>query len=186
MCLLIFRSLGSAATNFYITEYMHVKFPNLPGVAVLEAVSHLTGRSFLAAVAREIGLNHAMRWKVAEKDPDSTRGEATVAAYTFEALIGGVLHEKGAKAAREFVHKYLLSNELDVPMMLKFKNAKRMLTALIRRQGGELPESRIISESGRTSTNAVFVIGVFSGRKKLGEGVGRSIKLAEQRVRQLL
>jgi large subunit ribosomal protein L44 len=39
-----------------------------------------------------------------------------------------------------------------------------------------------LSETGRFSNSPVFVVGVFSGSDKLGEGFGASLKMAEYRV----
>jgi large subunit ribosomal protein L44 len=41
---------------------------------------------------------------------------------------------------------------------------------------------RLLSETGRFSNSPVFVVGVFSGSDKLGEGFGASLKMAEYRV----
>lgn len=41
---------------------------------------------------------------------------------------------------------------------------------------------RLLEESGRLSNAPSFVVGIFSGASKLGEGVGSSLKMAETRV----
>lgn len=43
----------------------------------------------------------------------------------------------------------------------------------------ERPVPRMIAESGRVSNNSIFMVGYYSGISKLGEGVGKSIKIAE-------
>lgn len=42
--------------------------------------------------------------------------------------------------------------------------------------------SRLLSETGRLSSSPVFVVGIFSGSDKLGEGFGTSLKMAEYRA----
>lgn len=42
---------------------------------------------------------------------------------------------------------------------------------------------RLLKETGRFSNSPVFVVGIFSGADKLGEGFGSSLKMAEYRVR---
>ena len=44
---------------------------------------------------------------------------------------------------------------------------------------------RLLKETGRFSNSPVFVVGIFSGADKLGEGFGSSLKMAEFRVRGL-
>ena len=42
--------------------------------------------------------------------------------------------------------------------------------------------SRLLKETGRYSISPVFVVGIYSGADKLGEGFGSSLKMAEFRV----
>lgn len=42
---------------------------------------------------------------------------------------------------------------------------------------------RLLKETGRFSNSPVFVVGIYSGADKLGEGFGSSLKMAEFRVR---
>lgn len=42
---------------------------------------------------------------------------------------------------------------------------------------------RLLRETGRLSSTPIFVVGVFTGKDKLGEGFGSSLKMAEYRVR---
>jgi dsRNA-specific ribonuclease len=41
---------------------------------------------------------------------------------------------------------------------------------------------RLLRESGRASNSPIYVVGIFSGVDKLGEGFGNSLKMAEYRV----
>jgi large subunit ribosomal protein L44 len=43
--------------------------------------------------------------------------------------------------------------------------------------------ARLLKETGRLSNSPVFVVGIYSGADKLGEGFGSSLKMAEYRVR---
>lgn len=41
---------------------------------------------------------------------------------------------------------------------------------------------RLLKETGRFSNSPIFVVGIYSGADKLGEGFGNSLKMAEYRV----
>ena len=82
-------------------------------------------------------------------------------------------------ATRGFIHSYLLSRRLDLASLLKFHDPKRVLSATCKKYGKPAPQSRMIAETGRLSINPVFVVGVYSGAVKLGEGTGSSIRMAE-------
>lgn len=65
---------------------------------------------------------------------------------------------------------------------LKFSNPKRVLSSTCEKYGKERPQSRLLAETGRLSYSPLFVVGVYSGEVKLGEGNGSSIRMAEFRV----
>ena len=44
------------------------------------------------------------------------------------------------------------------------------------------PSHRLLKESGRLSSRATFLSGVYAGETKLGEGFGSSIKMSEWRA----
>lgn len=84
--------------------------------------------------------------------------------------------------ARTFVHTHLLSRSIDLLSLLKFNEPKRTLTELCRKLDKEHPQSRLLAETGRLSINPVFVVGVYSGLEKVGEGTGSAIRMAEYRA----
>ena len=65
--------------------------------------------------------------------------------------------------------------------LFQFKHPTRDLSRLCAREGFQAPIARVISETGRRSRHPVFIVGVFSGNDKLGEGAGAS--LDEARIR---
>lgn len=71
---------------------------------------------------------------------------------------------------------------MDLAALLKFENPKRVLSVTCDKYGRERPQSRMIAETGRLSMSPVFVVGIWSGAVKLGEGSGSSIRMAEFRV----
>jgi large subunit ribosomal protein L44 len=66
--------------------------------------------------------------------------------------------------------------------MLKFQDPKRALMETVTKFGRERPKSRLLKETGRFSNSPIFVVGIYSGADKLGEGFGSSLKMAEYRA----
>ena len=97
------------------------------------------------------------------------------------ALIGAIHLHAGKKAAYNFFKAHILSRHLDVSSLFEFRQPTRDLSRLCAREGFESPVARILSETGRKSRTPVFVVGVFAGQDKLGEGAGSS--LDEARIR---
>ena len=97
------------------------------------------------------------------------------------ALMGAVYLHAGKKAAYNFFKAHMRSRHLDVSSLFEFRQPTRDLSRLCAREGFESPVARILSETGRKSRHPVFVVGVFAGKDKLGEGSGGS--LDEARIR---
>jgi dsRNA-specific ribonuclease len=104
------------------------------------------------------------------------------ASTTFVRALAGALHlHAGPAASKAFHAEHILSRHLQLHQLFNFTHPTRDLSRLCLRENFEPPVARLISETGRHSRSPVFVVGVFSGEEKLGEGAGSS--LDEARVR---
>ena len=81
----------------------------------------------------------------------------------------------GRTSCKQFYSSHFLSRQLDIASLFDFRQPARDLSRLCAREGFEPPVARLISEAGRHSHHPVFIVGVYSGSDKLGEGVGSSI-----------
>lgn len=97
------------------------------------------------------------------------------------AVIGAIYLHAGTASSYAFFKSHVLSRHLPLHKLFDFPVPTRDLSRLCAREGFEPPVSRLISETGRLSRHPVFVVGVFSGKDKLGEAAGGS--LDEARVR---
>lgn len=97
------------------------------------------------------------------------------------ALAGALYLHAGTAAVKDFHKAHILSRHLPLHTMFSFRHPTQDLSKLCRREGWESPVARLISETGRLSRTPVFIVGVFSGNDKLGEGAGSSLN--EGRVR---
>jgi dsRNA-specific ribonuclease len=124
--------------------------------------------------------------KIAAKLPDaqSIKGvTAEQASATFvQALMGAIYLHAGRPAAKRFFQEHFLSRHLDISKLFRFVQPTRDLSRLCAREGFEAPVAKIISETGRLSRHPVFVVGIFSGKDKLGEGAGASLVEARSRA----
>lgn len=106
----------------------------------------------------------------------------TDASATFiRALFGALYLHAGTAATKSFHAAHVLSRHLPLHTLFAFKHPTRDLSRLCAREGFEPPVARLLSETGRHSRSPVFIVGVYSGEEKLGEGEGAS--LDEARVR---
>ncbi|KAF3397773.1 54S ribosomal protein L3 [Penicillium rolfsii] len=116
----------------------------------------------------------------------ATSGEgvtAELASATFvRAVMGAIYLHAGRPAAKRFFEQHFLSRHLNISQLFNFSQPARDLARLCARENFEPPVARIISETGRKSRHPVFVVGIFSGQDKLGEGAGANLIEARERA----
>ncbi|KAF6838002.1 54S ribosomal protein L3 [Colletotrichum musicola] len=117
------------------------------------------------------------------QDPDAARERYNKlrnnAHAAFVRAVAGALYAHcGLDAVRSFVDAHVLSRKVDLEKLFSFKLPVRELTMLCAREGFEPPVARVESETGRLSRTPVFVVGIYSGSDKLGEGTGASLDFA--------
>ncbi|KAI6781436.1 60S ribosomal protein L3 [Emericellopsis cladophorae] len=99
-----------------------------------------------------------------------------------QALVGAIYSHSGREAAKQFVESHILSRQLEMGTLFKFVNPLRELSLLCKREGFEAPIARLESETGRMSRTPVFLVGIYSGKEKLGEGAGSSLQMARKKA----
>ena len=114
------------------------------------------------------------------REVNPTTVEAASASFV-RALAGALYLHAGSEATKSFHKDHVLSRHLPLHTLFHFTHPTRDVSRLCLREGFEPPVARLISETGRLSRTPVFVVGVFSGDDKLGEGAGSSLN--EGRVR---
>lgn len=98
------------------------------------------------------------------------------------AVVGALYAHAGREAARSFIQAHILSRQLDLAQLFTFKLPIRELSRLCAREEFEPPVARLLSETGRLSRTPVFVVGIFSGNDKLGEGAAASLEFARKKA----
>ncbi|KAM0284673.1 hypothetical protein ACHAQH_001827 [Verticillium albo-atrum] len=94
------------------------------------------------------------------------------------AVVGALYVHCGRESVRSFVDAHILARRVDLESLFSFKLPTRELAMLCAREGFEAPVARLLSETGRHSRTPVFVVGIYSGQDKLGEGTGASLDFA--------
>lgn len=98
------------------------------------------------------------------------------------AVFGAVYLHAGRAAAKQFYNDHIASRQVNMASLFQFKNPTRDLSRLCAREGFQAPVAKILSETGRKSRTPVFVVGIYSGSDKLGEGAGASLIEARTRA----
>ncbi|KAJ7583147.1 hypothetical protein C8J56DRAFT_953182 [Mycena floridula] len=179
------ETLGNGLMGMFAAEHIHVTHPFLPTRVFKAAVTAHVGGLACASVAREMGAGGGgmVRWRRGPRTPPSPPLlHSDALASIPRALTALIYQRKSLTAAREFVERYFLSRQVDFASMLKFRDPKTALLEMVDKFGREKPKSRLLKETGRYSNSPIFVVGIYSGEDKLGEGFGSSLKMAEFRA----
>jgi len=176
-------ALGNSLLGLFAAEHLHVSYPHLPGKAIKAAVTAYVGPTTCAAIAREFGASPLIRWKRTPSAMDRPALLLDDALASIPRSIIAVLYQdKSIDAARRFFNDHFISREFDMRSLLRFRDPKLSLAKTVSQFKREPPKSRLLSETGRLSSSPVFVVGIYSGTDKLGEGFGTSLKMAEYRA----
>ncbi|KZT43095.1 ribonuclease III [Sistotremastrum suecicum HHB10207 ss-3] len=176
-------NIGNALLGLFAAEHLHATYPHLPTRVLKAAVSAFVGPTTCANVARSIGAPALLRWRRSHatlKQPAVMLDDAL--ASVSRSLVAVLYRERSISAARAFVNSMFLSRELDLRNLIKFRDPKMALRETVEKFGREPPKSRLLKETGRLSNSPIFVVGIYSGLDKLGEGFGSSLKMAEYRA----
>ncbi|GLB41897.1 putative double-stranded RNA binding motif containing protein [Lyophyllum shimeji] len=169
--------LGNSLMGLFATEFVQVAYPYLPTRVFKAAVTAHVGTQTCAAVAQEMGAAPLLRW---HRSSEVNHSDAL--ASIPRSITALIYQKRSLPSARQFVHSYFLSREVDLRSMIKFRDPKKALLEMVDKFERERPKSRLLKETGRFSNSPVFVVGIFSGADQLGEGFGSSLKMAEYRA----
>ncbi|KAJ3121147.1 hypothetical protein HK098_003937 [Nowakowskiella sp. JEL0407] len=170
--------LGQSILNSQATEFVLGKYPNLPGETCKSVVNSLVDETTLASVGKSLGVDSILLVGKKE-DVRKQHGISKILA-----IIGALYQEKGLREAKEFIKAHFLSRQIDPIAHFHSAIDNPLFTLRKVLQGLNLQPAtaRLLQETGRASHSPVFIVGVFINDKKIGEGYGSSLKIAEQKA----
>lgn len=170
--------LGDAVLDLVVTHFLYKKFPQKAEGQLSKVKSVLVSKPVLADIAVNMSLGDLVMMNRGEEKTGG-RQRKSILADAFEAIIGAIYLDLGLGEAEKFIHSYLLSDYRKILRKGLYKNYKSILLEYGQSNGGGLPEYRIVHELGPDHAKE-FVVEVWIGAEKFGEGKGKSKKIAEQ------
>lgn len=129
----------------------------------------------------KIGLSPEVQLSLGDPNEKVSKSH-NIHAQFVRAVVGAIYAHSGRESARSFIKAHILSRQLDLARLFTFKLPTRELARLCAREEFEPPVARLLSETGRLSRTPVFVVGIFSGNDKLGEGAASSLDDARKKA----
>jgi ribonuclease-3 len=174
--------LGDAVLGWVIAEIAYRRHGDLPEGKLTDLRKSVVNATALAEVAEAIDLGD---WLLLGKGEDSAGGrqKPSILSDAFEAVLGAVYLDGGVDAAKALVAR-LFSERLDVAAAhLDRLDHKTVLQELTARLYDTAPVY-LLSESGPDHAK-MFTATVLVAGEALGDGHGKSKKLAEQQAASL-
>jgi len=172
--------LGDAILGAIVSEYLHDAHPDYDEGNLTKTKAFLVNELALSTVGRDCGLNNLIRIS-AEEEKSGGRNRNSMISDAVEAVIGAIYIDGGFGAAREFVHRLIISREDDFLADASQRNYKGELLEYLQARGEGAPYYEVLSEEG-PDHDKTFQIAVRAGGKITGVGTGQSKKEAEQKA----
>ena len=169
--------LGDAALELVVSEYLYHAYPEQEEGDLTNYRSAIVNTASLAETAKKLHLGEFLLLAKGEEDGGGRESEYLLA-NTFEALLGAIYLDKGYEAAKSVVKKVLLPKLPEIVKNEAYIDAKSKLQEIAQEVMSITPHYQVLSEKG-PDHDKQFLVGVFVGRKKLGQGQGSSKQRAE-------
>ncbi|KAG5982411.1 hypothetical protein E4U55_001918 [Claviceps digitariae] len=142
--------------------------------------------SYRRGLSSRVVLDDAFGDMLTKSDKPSHAAYETFQAEAYgsfvQAVVGSIYMHCGREAAKSFVTSHILSRQFDPSVLFNFHLPTRELAMLCAREAFEPPVARLESETGRMSRTPVYVVGIYSGKEKLGEGAGPSLDIGRRKA----
>jgi ribonuclease-3 len=170
--------LGDSILNLIVGEYLYHHYPQAEEGDLTKMRSRLVNRKALAAYAKAIGLADFILTSPSASS-GLGKGQDTIAADTFEAVIAAIYMDGGFDAARRFVERRVLSALKTGAVVTADDNYKSMLLEYAQANALGIPRYTIVLEEG-PDHDRTFTVEVSLSDGRRGRGKGKNKKEAEQ------
>src|SRR5574344_449235 len=171
--------LGDAILEHIVSDLLYLnKNTFSEGVMTKKRAAIVCERSLSIAI-KEIGVDKYIYLGKCEIANDSAKKDAIIA-DSFEAILGAIYLDGGYEEAKKYVLDKL-KKEIEVVLEGKDFNVdyKTKLQEILQKNGNVKIEYKLIKEDG-PEHDKTFYVEVWFNDKKIGDGVGKSKKSAEQ------
>jgi ribonuclease-3 len=168
--------LGDAVLELVVTEHLYNNYSEPEGILTNWRSALVRTESISAAAARE-DFEPLLRLSRGEKR-GSERARQQILANCYESAIGALYLDKGYDAAKDFIHKTLLSTFQDILTSGSWLDPKSRLQEVVQNKDGFTPIYKVLREEG-PDHDKIFAVGVFVDNQLKGEGEGPSKQAAQ-------
>lgn len=173
--------LGDAILDFLVAEYLYKKFPDFPEGKLTRIRAKYVCAKANSSYARQIGLDECLLLGRGEEEQGG-KSKPSLLGDLFEAFVGAVYLDSGLEAARGLLAEIVFP-KIGAPDSDFFYDYKSRLQEYIQGESRKGVEYMLMKETG-PAHDKTFTVGVYLDGLRLGTGVGKSKKEAEQKAAQ--
>jgi len=170
--------LGDAVIELWVTEILFSRYPKLNEGALTNIRAAVVRTENLAKKAEQLGLGQLIFLSHGEEKTGG-RKNPSLLADTFEALIGAIYCDQGAKKTQDFLNHWLLSDIKYWGDKGNIKDAKTTLQEVVQAEYKVTPYYKILKQEG-PDHNKIFTVAVLLGGKRICFERGKSKQEAEE------
>lgn len=167
--------LGDAVLEIVTSDFLYFKYPKYPEGELTRLRASIVCEPTLAFCTRDLELG---RYLLLGKGEDMTGGRErdSILSDAMEAVIGAIYLDGGFASAKEFVHRFVLT---DIEHKQLFYDSKTILQEMVQAEARHNVEYLLLKEEGPDHNKTFEVSALLDGRE-IGRGSGRTKKAAEQ------
>ncbi len=170
--------LGDSILNLVVGEYLYRRYPGAQEGELTKLRSRLVNKKALACYARELHLSDFILMSPSAAHSGG-KGQESITADTFEAVIAAIYLDRGFARAKEFVERQVLRGLESGAVAIHDENYKSRLLEYAQSRGLGIPRYVIAREEG-PDHDRTFTIDVLLKNVRQGTGTGKNKKEAEQ------
>ena len=166
--------LGDAVLEVTSSEFLYQKYPDYSEGELTKLRASLVCEPTLAFCTRAIDLGKYLYMGKGE-DLTGGRNRKSILSDALEAVIGAIFLDGGFANAKEFIHKYILT---DIEHKQLFYDSKTILQEVV--QGEHEQLTYVLTDESGPDHNKSFTVRACIGERVIGSGTGHTKKAAEQ------
>ncbi|MCD9023311.1 ribonuclease III [Cohnella silvisoli] len=171
--------LGDAVLQLTVSEYLYRLYPESPEGELTRLRASIVCEPSLVRFAETLDFGQVVLLGKGEEQTGG-RTRPSLLADAFEAFLGALYLDQGLNAVRAFLDRHLFSL-LPGDGQAPLKDFKTELQEKVQQLSMGALDYRIVEERG-PAHDREFVAVVVIGKQRLGKGIGRSKKEAEQQA----
>ena len=166
--------LGDAVLEIVTSDFLYHEHTDVPEGELTRVRASIVCEQTLAFCTRALNLGDYLFLGKGE-DQTGGRGRKSILSDALEAVIGAIYLDGGFANAKEFIHKYILT---DIEHKQLFYDSKTILQEVV--QGEHEQLTYVLTDESGPDHNKSFTVRACIGERVIGSGTGHTKKAAEQ------